>query len=97
MPTKASPRISTRKNPKQARSAALVEAVLQAAAQVLANEGAARFTMARVAEAAGASVGSLYQYSPNKAALLFRLQSDEWRETTELLRAILEDSAKPPI
>jgi AcrR family transcriptional regulator len=90
------PRITSRKHPKQARSAALVEAVLQAASQVLAAEGAPRFTMARVAEAAGVSVGSLYQYFPNKAALLFRLQSDEWRETSDLLRLILEDSARPP-
>ena len=93
----ASPQISSRKDPKQARSTALVEAVLQAAAQVLAKEGAPRFTMARVAEAAGVSVGSLYQYFPNKAALLFRLQSDEWRETSDLLRTILEDRARPPL
>ncbi len=93
----ASPRISSRKEPRQARSTALVEAVLQAAAQVLAREGAHRFTMARVAEAAGVSVGSLYQYFPNKAALLFRLQSDEWRETGDLLRRILEDRTRRPL
>lgn len=97
MTNPASPQISSRKDPKQARSAALVEAVLQAAAQVLAKEGAPRFTMARVAEAAGVSVGSLYQYFPNKAALLFRLQSDEWRETSDLLRTILEDRGRPPL
>ena len=51
-------------------------AILEAAIQVLHKEGAARFTMARVAAKAGVSVGSLYQYFPNKAALLFRLQSD---------------------
>ena len=62
-------------------------AILEAAVQVLAKEGAQRFTTARVAEKAGVSVGSLYQYFPNKAAILFRLQSDEWRQTTELLRA----------
>ncbi len=39
-----------------------------------------------MAEKAGVSVGSLYQYFPNKAAILFRLQLDEWRQTTELLR-----------
>lgn len=75
-------RISSRKQPQQARSAELVAAILQAAIQVLAKEGAARFTTARVAEKAGVSVGSLYQYFPNKAAILFRLQSDEWLQTT---------------
>lgn len=92
-----SPRISSRKQPKQARSAELVAAILQAAVQVLAKEGAQRFTTARVAEKAGVSVGSLYQYFPNKAAILFRLQSDEWRQTTDLLRDILEDIRKPPL
>ena len=89
--------ISSRRRPKQTRSAELVAAVLEAAIQVLANEGAQRFTMARVAEKAGASVGSLYQYFPNKAAILFRLQSDEWRQTTALLRGILEESHRPPL
>jgi AcrR family transcriptional regulator len=91
------PRISARKQPKQARSAELVATILQAAAQVLAREGAPRFTTARVAEKAGVSVGSLYQYFPNKAAILFRLQSDEWRQTAELLRGILEDAHRPPL
>ncbi|UIJ46473.1 TetR family transcriptional regulator [Sphingomonas cannabina] len=88
--------ISSRKQPKQARSTELVATILEAAVQVLAKEGAHRFTTARVAEKAGVSVGSLYQYFPNKAAILFRLQSDEWRQTTELLRRILEDAERPP-
>ncbi|MDX8498090.1 TetR family transcriptional regulator [Mesorhizobium sp. VK4C] len=92
-----SPSISTRKQPKQARAAELVAAILQAAAQVLASEGAQRFTTTRVAEKAGVSVGSLYQYFPNKAALLFRLQSDEWRQTTDLLCGILQDVEMPPL
>ncbi|RWM25648.1 TetR family transcriptional regulator [Mesorhizobium sp.] len=92
-----SPSISTRKQPKQARATELVAAILQAAAQVLASEGAQRFTTTRVAEKAGVSVGSLYQYFPNKAALLFRLQSDEWRQTTDLLCGILEDVEIPPL
>jgi AcrR family transcriptional regulator len=90
-------RISSRKRPKQARSTELVAAILEAAAQVLAKEGAPRFTTARVAEKAGVSVGSLYQYFPNKAAILFRLQSDEWRQTSDLLRGILEDVDRPPL
>jgi AcrR family transcriptional regulator len=91
------PSISSRKQPQQARSAELVTAVLQAAVQVLAKEGAQRFTTARVAEKAGVSIGSLYQYFPNKAAILFRLQSDEWRQTADLLRGILEDARTPPL
>ncbi|QOZ23200.1 MULTISPECIES: TetR family transcriptional regulator [Bradyrhizobium] len=89
--------ISSRKQPQQARSTELVSAILDAAVQVLTKEGAQRFTTARVAEKAGVSVGSLYQYFPNKAAILFRLQSDEWRQTSGLLRDILADAARPPL
>ncbi len=97
MAKRRKPQISLRKQPKQARSAELVSIILQAAVQVLAKEGAQRFTTARVARKAGFSVGSLYQYFPNKAAILFRLQSDEWRQTSEMLRGILEDIQKPPL
>jgi AcrR family transcriptional regulator len=97
MPRRKKPAISPRKQPQQARSNELVAATLQAAVQVLAKEGAQRFTMARVAEKAGVSVGSLYQYFPNKAAILFQLQSDEWRQTTQLLRGILEDAGRRPL
>lgn len=90
------PQIASRKQPQQARSTELVAAILQAAAHVLSDEGAPRFTTARVAERAGVSIGSVYQYFPNKAAILFQLQVDEWRQTTELLRGILEDVRKPP-
>lgn len=90
-------RVSSRKQPKQARSTVLVSTILEAAIRVLAQEGAQRFTTARVAERAGVSVGSLYQYFPNKAAILFRLQRDEWQQTTEQWRAILGDSTRPPL
>ncbi|MGZ9724312.1 TetR family transcriptional regulator [Rhizobium miluonense] len=89
------PRISTRKEPQQSRSNELVSAILTAAVQVLTTEGAQRFTTARVAEKAGVSIGSLYQYFPNKASILFRLQSDEWRRSTEMLREILADAVPP--
>ena len=97
MTARRTAQISSRKQPKQTRSAELVAVILEAAVQVLAKEGAQRFTTARVAEKAGVSVGSLYQYFPNKAAILFRLQSDEWQQTTALLRGILEDAGKPPL
>lgn len=89
--------ISSRKEPKQARSTGLVTAILEAAIQVLAKEGASRFTTARVAEKAGVSVGSVYQYFPNKAAILFRLQTDEWQQTSQMLSRILQDVSQPAL
>jgi AcrR family transcriptional regulator len=59
-----------RKSPVQARSAASVDAILEAAIQVLLKVGKERLTTTRVAERAGVSVGTLYQYFPNKSALL---------------------------
>lgn len=96
MTTRRSTRLSERKQPQQTRSAELVAAILQAGAQVLAQEGATRFTTARVAEKAGVSIGSLYQYFPNKAAILYRLQTQEWQQTSDLLRRLLEDTAHAP-
>ncbi|MBS81467.1 TetR family transcriptional regulator [Variovorax sp.] len=97
MPTRRSAPLSSRRQPQQARSSDLVAAILEAALQVLAKEGVHRFTTTRVAERAGVSVGSVYQYFPNKASILFRLQSDEWRQTTELLCGILEDVQTLPL
>ena len=97
MTNRLPPRITSRKLPQQARSTELVAAILEAAIQVLAKEGATRFTTARVAEKAGVSVGSVYQYFPNKAAILFRLQSDGWQQTTQMLRGILENHDEAPL
>jgi AcrR family transcriptional regulator len=91
------PNILARKQPKQERSSQLVAAVLEAAIRVLQTEGARRFTMARVAEKAGVSVGSLYQYFPNKESILFQLQRQEWQATTGLLEKILAPSKTPPL
>jgi AcrR family transcriptional regulator len=89
--------ISARKQPRQARSERLVATILEAAIRVLARDGARGFTTARVAETAGVSVGSLYQYFPNKESILFRLQTDEWRQTAALIDGILNDTTLAPL
>lgn len=89
--------VASRKSPRQARSSELVSAVLQAAVQVLRHEGANRFTTTRVAAKAGVSVGSIYQYFPNKASILFRLQADEWQRNATLIHEILDDPTRLPL
>jgi len=65
--------LSPRKSPRQARSQATVEAILDATARVLVEHGYAAASTNLVAERAGVSVGSLYQYFPNKDALITAL------------------------
>lgn len=96
MPATPTPHISKRKSPKQSRAKVAVSAILEAAIQVLQRDGIQKFTTARVAEKAGVSVGSLYQYFPNKAAILFQLQKDEWIYTSQLLHKILADRNLSP-
>ncbi len=96
MPRASRPVTAPRKLPIQARSAQLVADILQAAIRVLELEGAQRFTTIRVAERAGVSVGSLYQYFPNKQAILYRLQLEEWEKTRATVDAILGDEKKSP-
>jgi AcrR family transcriptional regulator len=59
--------------PRLARAAATLDAIFEATIQVLLAEGLHRLTTTRVAERAGVSVGSMYQYFPNKQALLYAL------------------------
>lgn len=66
-----------RKRPLQARSVKTVSAILEAAAQVLEAGGLAAFNTNAVAERAGVSIGSLYQYFPDKDALLIDLMRRE--------------------
>lgn len=70
-PTKAP--IAPRKVPRQERAQATVEAILEATAKVLREQGYDGLTTNKVAEAAGVSVGSLYQYFPGKDALVTAL------------------------
>ena len=70
MPHSSHALLEPRKSPVQARSAASVDAILHATIQVLLRVGKERLTTTRVAYRAGVSVGTLYQYFPNKKALL---------------------------
>lgn len=70
MPQRPQVVLEPRKSPVQARSTASVEAILEATIQVLLQVGKERLTTTRVASRAGVSVGTLYQYFPNKSSLL---------------------------
>ncbi len=90
MPTVTQPALKPRKTPIQARSNASVEAILQATLQVLTSVGKERLTTTRVAARAGVSVGTLYQYFPNKSALLqacLRHHMDDVRRSIETVCA----------
>ena len=71
MATSAPITLKPRRQPRQARSQVTVDAIFEATIQVLLASGLQRLTTIRVAERAGVSVGTLYQYYPNKQALLF--------------------------
>src|SRR5947207_4379776 len=62
-----------RRRPRQERSRDTVEAIVEAAAQVFERHGYAAGTTNRIAERAGVSIGSLYQYFPNKDAIVAEL------------------------
>lgn len=73
MTTPKKSRARPRKTPKQERSREMVAAILEAATRVFVRDGYARATTNRIAQAAGISVGSLYQYFPGKDALAVAL------------------------
>jgi AcrR family transcriptional regulator len=67
------PDIAPRKPPRQRRARVTVEILLEAATRILDRDGLEGFTTNHVAEVAGVSIGTLYQYYPNKAALVAAL------------------------
>lgn len=76
---------SARKAPKQARSQATVTAILDGAIRILDQEGPAAATTSRIAEVAGVSVGTLYQYFAHREAILDALQDREFERAGEML------------
>ncbi len=81
--------LDVRKMAQQPRAQATVEAILEAAARILDRETAAAFTTNHVAELAGVSVGSLYQYFPNKAALVAALLEREHNSLAESIERLV--------
>lgn len=80
-----------RKQPRQSRSKQTVAVIMEATAQILISQGYQGTTTAKVAERAGVSIGSVYQYFPNKDALLFALLE---KHSTEMLNSIQVAIAK---
>ena len=84
-------RLSARKTPRQDRSRATVEALLEATADILGRDGYAGLTTNRIAERAGVNIASLYQYFPNKDAIVAELRRRHGAEQRAGLRRVLAE------
>ena len=82
---------TVRKEPRQARAQATVGAILEATQQILDREGLDAATMSHIAEVAGVSVGSIYQYFSHRDAILNALQDREFGRALELVQELLAD------
>ncbi len=82
-----------RRKPRQERSRFTVEQILEAAARVFEERGYARGTTNHIAQRAGVSVGTLYQYFPNKDAILVALSMRHMAQAKDVLAEML---AAPP-
>jgi AcrR family transcriptional regulator len=82
---KIKPIITARKQAKQTRSLAMIALILQAATRILSRESLTGFNTNRIAEVAGISVGSLYQYFPNKSAIMAALIEAEQNNLAQAL------------
>lgn len=86
-----------RKQPRQARAAETVEIILEAATRVLASKSLPGFNTNRVAEVAGISIGSLYQYFPNKSALVAALIAREQKALADAIERSLDADPDRPL
>src|SRR6516162_1213481 len=85
-------KFSLRKTPRQERSRATVEALLEATADILVRDGYAKLTTNRIADRAGVNIASLYQYFPGKQAILAELRRRHGDEQRAELRRVLAES-----
>jgi len=97
MPAATVTAFEPRKTPIQARSTVTVEAISEATIQVLLTHGADRLTTTRVADRAGVSVGTLYQYYPNKRSLLFAVFEDHMNKVARAVEVACEDVRYKPM
>lgn len=81
-----------RKQARQARSRATQEAVLEAAARILETQGAQHLNTNAIAELAGVSIGSLYQYFPNKEAILATIMRNKRRDLLDNMQKALRET-----
>ena len=86
-----------RNAPLQARSRERLRRVLDAADEVLARDGAGAFTTTRVADAAGVSIGSVYRFFPDKAAIVEALAVRYWSDFEDLVAGVAEADAAQPL
>ncbi len=91
MPRQSHVVLEPRKSPVQARSTASLDAILEATIQVLLQAGKERLTTTAVALRAGVSVGTLYQYFPNKSALLQAALKRHLDEVTEAVEHVCRE------
>jgi len=89
--------LQPRKSPVQARSTASVNAILEATIQVLLDVGKEQLTTTRVAHRAGVSVGTLYQYFPNKSALLQAALRNHLESVAEALEQVCQEERGNPL
>jgi AcrR family transcriptional regulator len=90
-------RIQPRKQPRQVRAELTRQRILTAAAHVFADHGYPAGTTNRIAERAGISIGSLYQYFPNKDAILAELLTRHLDDGTAALAKLLTGPLPGPI
>jgi len=91
------PLTNRRKEASQARSRATVGALVEATARILVREGFDKASTNRIAEVAGVSVGSLYQYFPGKEALVAAVIERHQQEIMQVVRDELAEAANQPI
>jgi AcrR family transcriptional regulator len=91
------PLTKPRKHASQARSRATVDALIEATARILVREGYDKASTNRIAEVAGVSIGSLYQYFPGKEALVVAVFERHHEDIMQVVRRALAKAAPEPI